>query len=109
MIQIQHLYALANRPRMSRHHHVAVKDNDRRGRQLDPQPMPNEPRRHTVLTGAHHDLRIPVHPRGQGQRGIERLVRQRPQQLTPDSPIVPNTHDPVADTSPIIGIIDGFK
>ena len=67
--------------------------------------MPDEPGRHRVLIAAHHDLGVPVHPRGQRQRRIERLARQRAQQRLLERPVLPNTVGAVGDPARVIGVI----
>ena len=71
VVQIKDFGALADRTLVAGHHRIAVIDSDRRGRQFDPQPMANEPRRDTVLIAAHHHLRVAVYPRRQSQCGVE--------------------------------------
>ena len=66
------------------------------------------PGRHRVLAAPHRHLRIPVHPRSEGQRGVERLSGQRPQQLPLNLPVVPDTHRAVADAPPVVGVIAGL-
>ncbi len=89
VVQIKDFGALADRALMPGHHRVAVIDDHRRGRQLHPQPMPDEPGRHRVLIAAHHHLGVAVHPRRQRQRGVERLARQRAQQRLLERPVWP--------------------
>ena len=107
MVQIKDFGALTDRALVSGHHRIAVIDSDRRGRQFDPQPMANEPRRDTVLIAAHHHLRVAVYARGQGQRGVERLARHGPQQRLLERPIVTNTVGAVSNTSFVVGVIGG--
>ena len=67
--------------------------------------MTDEPGRHRVLIAAHHDLGIPVHPRGQRQRGIEGLTWQGTQQRLLHPPILANTVGTVGDPAIVIGVI----
>jgi len=46
--------------------------------------------------------------RCQGERGVERFARQRPQQFTLEGPVVPDTHRSVADAPPVIGVVPFF-
>jgi peptide chain release factor 3 len=71
--------------------------------------VPDEPRRHRVLAAAHHHLGVAVDPRGQGQGGVERLGRQRAQQLAFDGPVVPDAGRPVADAPPIVGVVGALQ
>ena len=109
VVQIKDFGALADRALMAGHHRGAVIDGDRRGRQLHPQPMADEPGRHRVLVAAHHHLRVAVHPRGQRQRGVERLAGQRPQQRLLERPVLAHAGGPVADPAGVISVIGGFQ
>jgi hypothetical protein len=57
----------------------AVEDDQFRGAQDRPDPVPDQPRRHRVMALAHGDPGVAVDPRGQDQPGLEPLARQRSQ------------------------------
>ena len=109
VIQIEDLHALAGSPLVPGHHHVLVTNRDRRGGQFHPNPVADEPGRHRVLAAAHHHLGVPVDPRGEGQRGVERLGRQRPQQLPFKRPVVSHAARAVADAPPVTSVVPGLE
>lgn len=69
--------------------------------------MADEPGRKRVLVAAHHDLGVAVHPRGQAQRGIERLNGQRRQQHLLHREILGHAGRPVADSAGVISVVGG--
>jgi len=69
----------------------------------------DEPGRHAVLAVAHHHLRAPVDARGEGERGVERLGWQRPQQRSFEGPVVSDAARAVADAPPVVGVIPGLE
>ena len=69
--------------------------------------MPDEPGPHAVLIAAHHHLRVAVHPRRQGQRGVERLDQHGAQQRLLERPILGHTVGAVSNTSFVVGVIGG--
>ena len=109
VVQVQHLHAPARRPLVPGHHRSPVVNGDGRSGEFHADPVADEPGRHAVLVAADRDLRIPVRPRGEGQRGVERLGRQRPQQLPFERPVVPDAARPAGDAAPVIGVIPGLE
>jgi hypothetical protein len=105
VVQIQDLGPFARSALVTGHDRVLVVDGDRGGRHLYPDPVADEPGRHAVLAAPHHHLCIPVNPRSEGERGVERLGWQWPQQRSFERPVVPDTAGPVADAPPVVGVV----
>jgi hypothetical protein len=94
---------------MAGHDVVLLEDGDRGRGQLHAQPVADEPGWHAVLVAAHHHLRIPIHPRGEGQRGVERLDRQRPQQRAFERPVGADAVGAVTDPASVVLVVSGFE
>jgi len=84
---------------------AAGADDQLVGAQQHPHPLPDQPRRHRVVTLPHRDSGMPVHAGGQHQTGLEPFDRERPQQPRFPGEVLPDGADPVADPTGVVGLV----
>ena len=103
VIQLQVLIPGRDQPRVDRGQPRAVQDAQLVRRQHHPDPGTDQPGRYRITAFPHADPGIPVHPRPQHRRGLERLGRQRQQQAPLRGEVLPDRGRPASDMAGILG------
>lgn len=103
VVQVQAGLALGHQPLVPGDFLAAVVDDDLRGVQHHPDGAADQPHRHRVAVCADADLCVSVHSQAEQPAGIERLVRQRPQQWAFNGEVLADRAGPRPDAAVVVG------
>jgi hypothetical protein len=82
---------------------AALEQQQLRGAQHGPDPVPDQMRGNRVAALANSDPGIPIDPGCQRQTSLEHLDRQRPEQVDLESEVLADADRPVLDSAVVIG------
>ncbi len=102
VVQFQADGTLGDQPLVPGHFHVPVVNHQVRGVQHGPHPFPDQPDRDRIAVVADRDLPVSVDPWREQPPGLERLIRQRPQQQLFEREVLRDRLGPGPDAAGIV-------